>query len=127
LFYTRKIPKDRLSSHRSQLQNSEELISCTLLLNSLHFLTARKAKDDEPIEVSADLLAEINRPKEEPKKPITIIKKTTDRPRVQLTGKAAEREAERQKEREKREKEREERAAIRAKEREAAAKKRAGE
>merc|ERR1712019_203795 len=46
---------------------------------------SRKAKDDEPIEVSADLLAEINRPKEEPKKPITTIRKTPERPKVQLT------------------------------------------
>ena len=76
--------------------------------------------------MSADLLAEINRPKEEPKKPITIIKKQPERPKVQLTGKAAERAAEREKERLKREKEREERAAQRAKEREAANKKRAG-
>jgi len=72
------------------------------------------------------LLAEINRPKEEPKpRTFTPIKKPADnKPKVQLTGKAAEREAERQRAQEKREKEREERAAVRAKEREEAARKR---
>lgn len=90
------------------------------------FILARKAKEEEPVEVSADLLAEINRPKEEPKKVVVPPKKTPDRPKVQLTGKAAERAAEREKERLKREKEREEKAAARAKEREEAARKRKG-
>lgn len=76
--------------------------------------------------MSADLLAEINRPKEEPKKPITIRKTTTttdsSKPKRELSA----RELERQKEREAREKAREERSAARAKEREEAQKKRAG-
>ncbi|XP_047142313.1 cytospin-A isoform X4 [Hydra vulgaris] len=84
---------------------------------------SRKVKEDETIEVSADLLAEINRPKEEPKKFVPPAAKTLQSTRV-LTGKAAEREAERQKEREQREAERLKREAERAKERDEAARKR---
>ncbi|XP_065664276.1 titin homolog isoform X2 [Hydra vulgaris] len=84
---------------------------------------SRKVKEDETIEVSADLLAEINRPKEEPKKFVPPAAKTPQSTRV-LTGKAAEREAERQKEKEQREAERLKREAERAKERDEAARKR---
>lgn len=86
-------------------------------------MTARK-KEEGPIEVSADLLAQINQPKEEPKKPVTTVRKTISdtKPKRDMTPK----ELERQKEREAREKAREERAAQRAKDREEAAKKRAG-
>ena len=88
-------------------------------------MQARKGKEEETIEVSADLLAEINRPKEEPKKVIAPVVKTPQTTKV-LTGKAAEREAERQKEREQREAERAKREAERAKERDEAARKRKG-
>ena len=88
------------------------------------FIFEARKKEEGPIEVSADLLAEINRPKEEPKKPVTSVRKTTEdtRPKKALTPK----ELERQKEREAREKARQERAEQRTKEREEAAKKRAG-
>lgn len=90
----------------------------------LYLFSVARKKEEGPIEVSADLLAQINRPKEEPKKPVTTVRKpiTDTKPKRDLTPK----ELERQKEREAREKAREERAAQRAKEREEAAKKRAG-
>lgn len=94
---------------------------------------ARKKKQEEEREevrenVSSDLLAAINKPSEPepPKKSIESqlkAQKAAASPRAtNLTGRAAEREAERLK----REAEREERAAQRAREREEAARKRKG-
>lgn len=81
----------------------------------------KKGKNEKP-EVSSDLLAEINKPIEEPKAKASIDTqlKKNKLGSTPLTGRAAERERERLK----REEERELRAAQRAKEREEAAKKR---
>ena len=125
-------------SEQAELMTSEGDVTTVKAERSKRREERRAKSKEQTIEVSSDLLAEINKPKEGEKKRIpcnlegrkTVEMKPLEK-KIPLTGEAAKREIERQNEREKREQEekkrkeeREERARQREREREEREKKR---